>query len=199
MKPPLVDQDARALQVGAEAAPTGFAGVVEAHWEAVFRLLLAMTGNHHDTEELAQETFLRALRRIDSFRPGTQMRPWLLRIAANTCRDLWRKRNRARCEPLPDDHPAPRHDPADRLQTIEEAQLLQAAVEDLSQATRAVFHLRVQESLSFRQIGELVGISEEAARWHMHQARTRLLARATAQARQASPHPPDLDSVEPPQ
>ena len=198
MKPPLADEQACPLQAGDGGAPAGFAGVVEAHWEAVFRLLLAMTGNHHDTEELAQETFFRALRRIDSFRPGTPMRPWLLRIAANTCRDLWRKRNRVRWAPLSDDHPAPYDDPAKRLSTIEEAQLLQAAVEELSPTTRAVFHLRVQESFSFRQIAELVGLSEAAARWHVPHARSKLLARSPAQSRRALACAPGDDPVGPP-
>jgi RNA polymerase sigma-70 factor (ECF subfamily) len=160
------------------AASIGFAGVVEAHWSAVFRFLLAMTGNHHDTEELTQETFLRALRRFDSFQPGTQMRPWLLRIAANACTDLWRQRKRVKWAPLADEPPAPAVDPGHRLETIEEAQVLQAAVDELSETTRAVFHLRVQESMPFRQIGELLGLNEDAARWHMHQARSKLLARA---------------------
>ena len=38
-----------------------------------------------------------------------------------------------------------------------------------------VFHLRAQEDLSFREIAELVGTTEQGARQHMHQARTRLL------------------------
>jgi DNA-directed RNA polymerase specialized sigma24 family protein len=50
-------------------------------------------------------------------------------------------------------------------------------MEELSDTTRAVFHLRVQEALPFRQIGEMLDLSEDAARWHMHQARTKLMAR----------------------
>jgi RNA polymerase sigma-70 factor (ECF subfamily) len=173
-----MDHEPPADRTDTPPAPTGFAEVVEAHWTAVFRFLWAMTGNHHDTEELTQETFLRALRRLDTFRPGTQMRPWLLRIAANTCTDQWRKRKRGACVPLADDPPDPADDPTRRLETVEEAERLRAAAAELSETTRAVFHLRVQEDLPFRQIGEMLGVSEEAARWHMHQARSKLLARA---------------------
>jgi RNA polymerase sigma factor (sigma-70 family) len=158
--------------------PTDYAVVVGAHWTAVYRFLWAMTGNHHDTEELTQETFLRALRRLDSFQPGTQMRSWLLRIAANTCTDQWRRRKRGAWAPLADDPPAPDDDPAHRLEMREQAEMLWATAAELSETTRAVFHLRVQEDLPFRQIGEMLGVSEEAARWHMHQARSKLLARA---------------------
>ena len=41
--------------------PDSFKAVVEAHWTAVYRLLYSMTGNPHDSEDLAQETFLRSL------------------------------------------------------------------------------------------------------------------------------------------
>lgn len=177
MKPPQPDPEICPTERGATVGGGRFAEIVETHWAAVFRFLLTMTGNHHDTEELTQETFLRALRRADSFQAGTQIRPWLLRVAANACRDLWRKRNRSRTAPLANDPPGPAGDVGMRLETREEAQLLRVAMDELSDTTRAVFHLRVQESLPFRQIGEMLDLSEDAARWHMHQARTKLLAR----------------------
>ena len=61
--------------------------------------------------------------------------------------------------------------------TAEQAALVRAALEELSDLTRMVFHLRVQEDLSFKEIAELAGTTEQAARWHMHQARMRLLKR----------------------
>jgi RNA polymerase sigma factor (sigma-70 family) len=157
--------------------PSDLAAIVEAHWSAVYRLLYWMTGNSHDAEELTQETFLRAFRRMESFRPGTQLRSWLLRIATNACLDVKRKRRRARSVPLPENVPSRGRHPGYCLETAEQAELLQAAVEELTETTRAVFHLRVQESLPFREIAELLGSTEQAVRWHMHQARTKLLRR----------------------
>jgi len=84
-----------------------FAEVVNAHWSAVYRLLHCMTGNTHDTEDLAQETFLRALKKQETFRPGTRLRPWLLRIAANAFFDLRRKQQRVHSRPLPDNAAGP--------------------------------------------------------------------------------------------
>ena len=54
---------------------------------------------------------------------------------------------------------------------------LRAAMGELTELTRLVFHLRAQEDLSFREIAEIAGTTEQAARWHMHQARTKLLER----------------------
>jgi RNA polymerase sigma-70 factor (ECF subfamily) len=154
-----------------------FGSVVEVHWTSVFKLLYWMTGNVHDAEELTQETFLRALRRFESFQPGTQLRSWLLRIATNVCQDLRRQQKRARRVPLPNDLPSTEAAPDSRLLTADQAGLLKTALEDLSDTTRAVFHLRVQEDLPFREIAQLVGTTEQAARWHMHQARCKLLKR----------------------
>ena len=69
-----------------------FAAVVEQHWQAVYRLLHSLSGNVHETEDLTQETFLRALQRLASFQPGTNMRNWLMRVASNAFFDLQRKR-----------------------------------------------------------------------------------------------------------
>jgi RNA polymerase sigma-70 factor (ECF subfamily) len=159
----------------ADADP--FAEVVNAHWSAVYRLLWCMTGNRHDTEDLTQETFLRALKAFDSFTPGTRMRAWLLRIASNAYFDVKRKRRRDDRQPLSDSIPAAEARPERSLEAAEQNELLRVALEDLSETTRLVFHLRTQEELSFKEIGPMAGISEDAARWHMMQARTKLAAR----------------------
>lgn len=171
-----VDQTDLATQDVLDGAGS-LAAIVEGHWTAVYRLLYWMTGNSHDAEDLTQETFLRAFSRRESFRPGTQLRSWLLRIATNACLDVKRKRRRARNVPLPEDVPSRARHPGYRLETAEQADLLQAAVQELTETTRGVFHLRVQESLSYREIAELMGSTEQAVRWHMHQARSKLLRR----------------------
>jgi RNA polymerase sigma-70 factor (ECF subfamily) len=150
---------------------------VETHWAAVHRLLSRMTGNRHDADEMTQETFLRALTRWNSFTIGTNVRAWLLRIASNLVLDEARRRKRRPAVPASDELPGRSDEPGTSLETREQAALVRAALEGLSETTRLVFHLRVTEELSFREIGAMAGVSEEAARWHMHQARTKLLER----------------------
>jgi len=152
-----------------------FAEVVNEHWSAVYRLLHSLTGNIHETEDLTQETFLRALRLLDSFQPGTRMRAWLLRIASNAFFDERRKRKRSRLGSLNHDPPGHGPAPGQLLETAERGALVSKALEQLSELTRLVFHLRAQEGLSFKEIAEVARTTEQSARWHMHQARTRLL------------------------
>lgn len=167
-------------QQDASYGPESLAADVVAHWPAVYKMLWMMSGNAHDAEELTQETFLRAWKRLDRFGVDGQLRAWLLRIASNAYFDLLRKRKRSKSVRLEDDlveNDAPQ--PGQRLENAEQHEMLTAAMAHLSPTTRTVFHLRAQESLPFRQIAQMLEISEEAARWHMHQARVKLLPHVT--------------------
>ena len=90
---------------GADSAgpPDSFEEVVEAHWTAVYRLLFSLTGNPHDSDDLTQETFLRALKRFDTFKKGTNLRAWLLRIGTNAFFDVRRKKQTLKMAPLAED------------------------------------------------------------------------------------------------
>lgn len=158
-----------------EPSRPDFADVVRDYWPAVYRLMHSMAGDRHAAEDLTQEAFTRALARWTSFRSGTNLRAWLLRIATNAYLDDRRRRKRSRVEPLGDE-PRDRERPAgQRLETAERADAVRAGLQTLTDLTRLVFHLRVAEDLSFREIAELAGTTEQSARWHMHQARTKLL------------------------
>jgi RNA polymerase sigma-70 factor (ECF subfamily) len=164
---------------GVESAkpPDSFDEVVETHWTAVYRLLYSLTGNPHDAEDLAQETFLRALRRFETFKTGTNLRAWLLRIGTNAFFDVERKRQTLKIGPLADDVKSEEKSAESLLELAEQSNLVRRAVQDLTELTRLVFHLRVTEELSFKEIAEIARITEVAARQHMHQARAKLLKR----------------------
>ncbi len=155
------------------------------YWDVVYQLLSRLTGNRHDAEDLSQETFLKAIERYDSFQAGTNLRAWLLRIATNAFLDRQRRRKVLRMTAMPDDDvapPPPRSDtvataPGRGLEVRETHEAVLAAIGSLPDTPRVVFLLRVEQDMSFREIAELIGTSEETARWHMMQARKQLLAR----------------------
>src|SRR5947208_15068931 len=83
------------------AAPKGLQGVSPAFeadalaaLDSLYRAALRMTRSPADAEDLVQETYLKAFRAADSFRPGTNLRAWLFTILHNTARN--RVRDRAR-------------------------------------------------------------------------------------------------------
>jgi RNA polymerase sigma-70 factor (ECF subfamily) len=157
--------------------PPSFAEVVRDHWVPVFRFLRHLAGDDHDAEELTQETFLRAWQGWAKVRPDTHPRPWLLKIARNAYLDLYRRRQTVRFQGLPGERVASGTEVGRGIEVSEEAAAVRAAVDELPEMARMVFLLRVEGELSFAEIAAELGMSEEAARWHMHQARTRLLAR----------------------
>jgi RNA polymerase sigma factor (sigma-70 family) len=79
--------------------------------------------------------------------------------------------------PLAVDRIATERDPARGIEVSEQAAAIRAALQEIPETARLVFLMRVEGELSFAEIAAELETSEEAARWHMHQARTKLLAR----------------------
>ena len=76
------------------------ARLVEAHSQAVYRLAYARTGSREDAEDITQETFLRLVRASPAFREETHCRAWLLHVAMNCTRSLFRRPWRRKDLPL---------------------------------------------------------------------------------------------------
>jgi RNA polymerase sigma-70 factor (ECF subfamily) len=149
-----------------------FDALVEQHWDSVYRLVYHLCGNLHDAQDLAQETFVKAIAGRNSFKLGTNLKAWLLRIASNSFLDLRRKKKTARAAPL-------EVEPAvifpDGVQNTELMQMLSTAIQQLDDTQRTVFLLRTHDDLSFREISLIIQTTEDTARWHMLQARRQLM------------------------
>ncbi len=152
---------------------------VAQHWDGVFALLYRLAGNRHEAEDLTQETFLRASQRRDSFKTGTNLRAWLMRIATNAFLDGRRRKRTSNVMPLMDDTAESAPGPNMALEHKELGKALEVALAELPETARAVFLLRTREDLSFREIGEAIGATEKTARWHMLQARRKLMQSLT--------------------
>jgi RNA polymerase sigma-70 factor (ECF subfamily) len=151
---------------------------VNEHWDGVFGLAYRLTRSRHEAEDLAQDAFLKAAGRHESFTAGTNLRAWLLRIVTNAFLDGRRREKASPLTPM-GETPFPANGPAPgrAIENRELAQALESAMSELSDVPRTVFLLRTQEQMSFRDIAQIVGTSEETARWHMLQARRQLMQR----------------------
>ena len=83
-----------------------FGRLVERYWDRLYRWLYHLTRDRHKAEDLVQETFLKALAALDSFRPGSNFRAWLFRIGHNNFVNLKRAERRTG-HPLPEDAAGP--------------------------------------------------------------------------------------------
>jgi RNA polymerase sigma-70 factor (ECF subfamily) len=70
--------------------PAAFESLIRMHQRMIHSLTFRMTGSMADAEDLAQETFIRAYRQLDSFQGTAKFSSWLYRIAVNTCLN-WRR------------------------------------------------------------------------------------------------------------
>jgi RNA polymerase sigma-70 factor (ECF subfamily) len=173
----------RAAQAGDR---TAFAGLVERYWDRLYRWLYRLTQDRHTAEDLAQESFLKALAGLAKFRAGTNFNAWLFRIAHNSFANHHRAAAR-RCEPLPDDLPQREAGPVEQVLSQEALQGVARALNRLSPDFRAALLLRVEEGLSFRQIADVLGLTEETARWRVFKARQKLLGLLAPRLEQEKP------------
>jgi RNA polymerase sigma-70 factor, ECF subfamily len=163
----------RAAQAGDRSA---FARLIERYWDRLFRWLYHLTRDRHTAEDLTQETFLKALAAIRSFRPGSNFRAWIFRIGHNNFVNQKRSERRTKHQ-LPEDAASPEQVGLVEA-TTEHRETLQAvgrAVSDLPSDFRAALLLRVNEGLSFREVARILKTTEETARWRVFKARQKLM------------------------
>ena len=144
-----------------------FEAVYREYFPAVYRYLLSLCGEDTLEEELAQETFFRALRRIGGFRGDCSLRVWLCQIAKNLYYSH-RRREARRPEPVPEPSA---EGPEPQILRQEAAREAYRAVHRLEEPYKEVFLLRQFAGLPFREIAELFGKTESWARVTYHRAR----------------------------
>ncbi len=150
--------------------------LVVRHYAAVFRVALGILRNEDAAADATQETFLKGLRSLRKFRGDSAFRTWLLSIAANEARGILRK-SRRRAEVSLDDSPpvaAGNPSPSDRVEQEEVSRRLREGLELLPEKQRLAVSMRIYEGLSYREIAEIIGSSEGAARVNYHHGVNRL-------------------------
>jgi RNA polymerase sigma-70 factor (ECF subfamily) len=152
-----------------------FRVLVERHSRAAYTLALRVTGNCHDAEDVVQDAFLKAYRQLDRFESRASFGTWIHRITMNCAVDLLRSRPRRELahedealEQLASATEAPGGAHAmspERLMTsVEMRDRVKSAMGRLSALERAAFVLRHFEGRSIADIGQLLGIRDNAAK-----------------------------------
>lgn len=170
-----------------------FSRLVETYQDRVLNTCWRISGRREDAEDLAQETFLKALESIASFRRQAHFYTWLFRIAVNV--SISHRRRKGRLPRLsihagegPGDfetaasasgRPAG-DDPSARLTTLETRQFVQAALDGLDHDQRAIIVLRDIEGFDYRQIAEILEVAEGTVKSRLHRARIELKNRLKA-------------------
>ena len=148
--------------------------VYEQYFTVVYRYLLSLSHNTHIAEELTQETFFKALKKVDDFRGDCDLRVWLCQISKNTYYDYLKKNKKY----APESQDEKKESfPSDLLQNFsdkETALQVHQVLHRLSEPYKEVFSLRTFGELTFREIGMLFGKSENWARVTYYRARVKI-------------------------
>lgn len=162
-------------QAAAEEARKGnqlaFRVLVERHSRSVFRLAFRMTGNEQDAEDMVQETFLRAFKQLHRFDGRAAFGTWLYRITANCSLDLIRARRvRGESQPGLDIAQSPDPSPERVTRSRQLADMLDQALEQLSETERTAFLLRHYEGCNIEEIAKVLGVKNGAAKHSIFRA-----------------------------
>lgn len=142
--------------------------------QIVYHFLFVKCRDPALAEDLMQETFLKALEAIDSFDGNCKLSTWLCQIAKHLLYQYWEKNNRIRTEEF-DEEPQSADDT--ERQAIAKIELMDVweKLQKLSPDMRKVVELRVLGELSYREIGDILGKSENWARVTFYRAKVILL------------------------
>ena len=153
-----------------------FASVYEEHSRAIYYLCLRFLSDDSQAQDATHDVFLKAFRKLGSFRQEANLRTWLYRIAINHCQNLQSSWSRRNIHSTDDDgmleNAAPRSEsPLRVLETKELGQRIQTSLDALPEEYRLILLLVADDKLSYEEVGELTDQSADAIRGKLHRAR----------------------------
>lgn len=177
---PRQNREAELLARFRKGDSASFDGIVREFRADLYRVALRILGHHDRADEAVQESLVRAWKGLARFRGESALRTWLIRIVVNVARTMMRSR-REGGDP-PDDRVV---DPAEGTESrIAKKQLrrrVRTAVAKLPPRQREVVWLKVFCELTHQEVASAMGITEGAAKAHLHQAVANLRRRMASE------------------
>ncbi|BCS34490.1 RNA polymerase sigma factor [Luteitalea sp. TBR-22] len=153
-----------------------FEELYRAHSPRLYAVAYRMLGHAQDAEDLLQEIFLLAFRKMDSYKGDASLGTWLYRLGVNACLDRLRsraRRNEQQTEWLDDELP-PVAATSDGGPGLLHRLDLERALRELPPGCRAAFLLHDVEGFEHREVASMLGIAEGTSKSQVHKARARL-------------------------
>lgn len=178
-------EDALLVRETLEGNQLSFQLLVERYQDRIFGLARHYTRSSVELEDLVQDTFIKAYRRLDSFQHQSSFSTWLYRIAVNTCLDFLKRRGRSPVQAVedpelvgsgPSDGRRSGSDlgaPDARLEREEIAEVTREALEELPEIFRTVLVLREFDEMAYQDIADTLGISIGTVESRLFRARAR--------------------------
>ena len=152
---------------------TDFEHLYDTYFNDVYLYILRLSGDEHIAEEITSDTFFKAMKSIERFRGDCDVRVWLCQIAKN-CYYSYVKKN-ARTEYVDEDQlyelPEESLGVAEEYVRRDEIKRIEKILHDINEPYKEVFMWRVYADLSFKQIAQIFGKTENWACVTYHRAR----------------------------
>jgi RNA polymerase sigma-70 factor, ECF subfamily len=164
----------KALEADKARLDRDFSELYRAHLRDVYSYAYYRIGNHHDAEDITEQTFLQAYRHFERAQResgGRPLRPWLIRIAHNLAANYYRDRARKPQTNLEDAGVLPTlHDTADLVEGREEVHHVLAGVAKLPEDRRDALIMRFALDMDNREIARALGRTDGATKVLIHRA-----------------------------
>jgi len=151
-----------------------FSELYRAHVRDVYSYSYYRVGNHHDAEDLTEQTFLQAYRHFERAQresDGRPLRPWLIRIAHNLAANLYRDRSRKPQTPIDDTSSlAAAHTTEELVEGRDELKRVLEGVTQLPEDRREALIMRFALGMDNREIARALGRSDGATKVLIHRA-----------------------------
>ncbi len=153
--------------------------LVERYQDRLFSLTRHYTRNAVEVEDIVQEAFLKAFRRLESFQQQSSFSTWLYRIAVNTALDFLKRSGRSPVRAIEDPEAAsdgqpPRVAAPDaRMDREEISRITHEVLQELPEIFRTVLVLREFEGLAYQDMADILGISIGTVESRLFRARAR--------------------------
>jgi RNA polymerase sigma-70 factor, ECF subfamily len=151
-----------------------FSDLYKAHLRDVYSYAYYRVGNHHDAEDLTEQTFLQAYRHFERAQQesdGRPLRPWLIRIAHNLAANLYRDRARKPQTPIDDTAVlSATHTTEDLVEGRDELARILDGVKDLPDDRREALIMRFALGMDNREIARAMGRTDGATKVLIHRA-----------------------------
>ncbi|MET3698451.1 RNA polymerase sigma-70 factor [Bacillus oleivorans] len=145
------------------------------YYKDVYHFAIYYTNNKHEAEDITQETFIKAMKNLNSLQSLEKAKVWILTIAKNTAIDYKRKMRRISFFPAffkEERLSAP--SPEERMLGQDSWKYVQKALLKLKPQYRSILILRGIKEYSTQETAEILGITEEKVRMNYHRAKTYL-------------------------
>ncbi len=163
--------ETRLIERASDGDPLAIRALYERYAPRVYAVIRRIAGDDDLAQDYAQDTWLRAVRALPTFRGDARFSTWLHRIAVNTALEGHRrnKRHQTRREKLPDTVPAPPENGDPLLESR-----LEAALDRVPEGMRRVLVLHDVEGYTHEEIGGLLGINPGTSKSQLFKARARM-------------------------